>query len=177
MLRHSLRYPGLTLPPMDASVIGHGLCLTLPPAVAAAPDAADRLCHAVEQAAGFRAGDPEAMRLAVHEALANAVLHGCLGLASAPRSSREGCEAYAAALAARLADPLYADALIDIGSHWTTHGILVSIADPGPGYDPAATVGGGPAGTSGRGLALIRAFANDVIIDEGGRHISLWFDR
>jgi serine/threonine-protein kinase RsbW len=92
-----------------------------------------------------------AIALAVQEALANAVVHGCQGDASKTVS----CE-------------LSSD---------ESGRVLIVVADPGPGFDFAALPQ--PASQDayndhGRGVFLIRQLMDEVSFDRGGSIIQMW---
>lgn len=91
-----------------------------------------------------------AVRIAVEEAMANAVLHGHRG---------------------------EQDELIDL--HWTICGLQVAmtVSDCGRGYDASAvpdpTADENLTLPSGRGLAMIQAFMTTVCVSDGGRTIGM----
>ena len=91
-----------------------------------------------------------AVRIAVEEAMANAVLHGHHG---------------------------DQDQLIEI--HWTicSSQVAMSVSDDGRGYDTSAvpdpTADENLTLPSGRGLAMIKAFMTTVRVSDGGRKIGM----
>jgi serine/threonine-protein kinase RsbW len=90
--------------------------------------------------------------LAVQEALANAVVHGCEGDASKTiRCSLNG----------------------DGKGH-----IVISVTDPGPGFKPEAVPDPkrteGLYGDHGRGVYLIRQLMDEVQFERGGAEIKMW---
>ena len=114
--------------------------LTLPPSVEHVA-----LCRSVAEGAGAAAGlDPDAiadLRIAVSEAVANAVVHGC---AQRQRPVEVVVEALPGA-------------------------VVVEVADPGAGFDPAAQ----PAPRAeelpedGLGLVLLRNLADELEVRRG----------
>jgi serine/threonine-protein kinase RsbW len=93
----------------------------------------------------------EAIGLAVQEALANAVVHGCRSDLSKTVSCELSCD--------------------DRGR------ILVVVADPGPGFDFADSLR--PASQDvysdhGRGIFLIRQLMDEVSFERGGSVIHMW---
>jgi serine/threonine-protein kinase RsbW len=96
----------------------------------------------------------QAIGLAVQEALANAVVHGCRSDPSKTISCELSCD--------------------DRGR------ILVVVADPGPGFDflgsrrPVGTVGEDVYSDHGRGVFLIRQLMDEVSFERGGSVIQMW---
>lgn len=91
------------------------------------------------------------VRLAIDEALTNAVVHGCK---KNPDQKVQCCVA------------------CDEG-----RGILIVVRDPGPGFDPASipspTVGENIFATHGRGIFLINQIADEVRFERGGAEIRI----
>ncbi len=112
---------------------------------------------------------------AVHEAVLNAVLHGNLALANEGRDHAAGGDEFAAAMAARLADPALAARRCEIRIRWTAAAVLVRITDQGAGF--AAPVPSDPALPWGRGIPVIKALATRCRWVRGGRSLMLRFAR
>lgn len=141
----------------------------------AAEDFAGLLCATIMAHAG-PPRDRDGMHLAVHEAIANAVQHGCLELGSTLRQTSADHCAFASAMMDRLSMPGYGDRQIIIATRWLDPFITVSIRDPGPGYqERPSTPSAGAEAKSGRGLSLIRKLADEVEIGLGGRCITMRF--
>ncbi len=91
------------------------------------------------------------IELALNEALANAVVHGCK---KDPTKLVECC--------------VMAD------EH---HGLLIIVRDPGPGFDPGAipnpVMGENVFATHGRGIFLINQLMDEVSFDRGGAEIRM----
>lgn len=89
------------------------------------------------------------IELALQEALANAVLHGCKGNPDRKVRVQAGC------------DP--------------ARGMIVVVRDPGSGFDPASvpcpTVGERLYSGSGRGIFLINQLMDEVRFERGGTEI------
>lgn len=149
--------------------------LTLTARAAMVSDIAETLCGTIERHLGAVAANPQAMRLAVHEAVANAVQHGCLELPSPLRATAAGQPAYAAALRDRLADPLYGGRPITIEAEQETANLRVTVTDSGPGYTPRAPGRTDGTATSGRGLPLITLLAEKTAVEDRGRRLVMWF--
>ena len=109
--------------------------------------------------------------LVVAEAVANAVIHGNLGIQSDLRGTREGLAAFSALMATRLAEPERAARRVEICAFQADGGLTLTVSDQGEGFDldaqlrrPIET-----AARNGRGLALIRKVAGAVGGEDGGR--------
>jgi anti-sigma regulatory factor (Ser/Thr protein kinase) len=98
-------------------------------------------------------GDIEEMDIliAVQEALANAVLHGCQN------------------------DPsktIHCSVVIDPSA------FTITIRDPGPGFDVEAATQAAESGsnttTSGRGILMMRSLMDEVVYRNGGSEVQLW---
>jgi anti-sigma regulatory factor (Ser/Thr protein kinase) len=128
------------------------------------------LCGACPEARGER------LRVALQEALSNAIVHGSLELP--PDLKERGDRVFAGALAERTADPRYADRLVDIEVVYNGHRCDWVLTQEGRGFDvervfgrPDLANGNGPAG--GRGMLLMWAFVDEVQFGCGGRQVTL----
>lgn len=120
----------------------------------------------------------DAIELAVHEAVVNGLLHGNLEIGSGDRQSLEGLRRFGEMLSAQLQDPSLASRRIEVTAVVSDHEVELSVIDSGPGYEPESLAGDESAERkSGRGLQLIRHFAQAVEISEGGRKLSMRFAR
>jgi hypothetical protein len=112
----------------------------------------------------------EALATSLAEALANAVLHGNLGLPAVERRDLDGFAALAETAARRLAEPRRAGLRIEVRARREEpRSFTVEVADEGRGYVPAV------AERPGSGLSLIRALADAVELLDGGRRIRMRF--
>ena len=113
------------------------------------PAARDSVMEFVRQ---YCSGEPEEIDilLALHEALANAVLHGCQNDASKTIHCRVEVDPSA---------------------------LTIVISDPGPGFDPQAATQSTEAGTnttqSGRGICMMRSLMDEVSYRNGGSEVRL----
>jgi serine/threonine-protein kinase RsbW len=130
------------------------LILRLDTTVAAAfddvRDLIDRIMDTVTEM-GCAAGKEDAVRLALEEALMNALVHGC---EENPGKTIQCCVAC---------------------DH--ERGILIIIRDPGPGFDPASVpspiVGKNLFSEHGRGIFLINQMVDEVCFERGGTEIHM----
>ncbi|MCP4903234.1 MAG: ATP-binding protein [bacterium] len=132
----------------DAEQLELKLELTFKGCVDAIPPAVSRIMEVVKD--GGCAGDKEfEIEVALNEALANAVRHGCGDNPQTNVQVLVACE--------------------------LAHGLLIVVRDPGSGFDPQGvpnpTVGENVFATSGRGIFLINQLMDDVRFERGGTEI------
>lgn len=124
--------------------------VTVPGDVKAIGPAVEKIMANVREMA-CAGGKEFEIELALNEALANAVIHGC---ARDPEQSVQVCAA---------CDP--------------TRGILIVVRDPGPGFDPSQVpspvVGAQIYSEGGRGIYLINQLMDDVQFARGGTEIRM----
>ena len=128
----------------------------------------------IDQGAALR------MKLAVQEAVVNALEHGNLELKSEWKEEidEEGRDRFFAIRKERLADPQYADRTIKIGSWFDGARFEVTIADQGKGFlngsfgQKRAQPSGGPM-CSGRGLAMMSNAVDEVRFGANGSEVTL----
>lgn len=120
----------------------------------------------------------DVIAMAIHEALVNALDHGNLELDSSLKGDlirRE--DAYAQLRAQRLADPHYAERLLEVRLALDTERYELEISDEGPGFDTSrlAPEGGAPdmASHCGRGLPLIQMVMDEVHFNEKGNQVRM----
>jgi serine/threonine-protein kinase RsbW len=118
--------------------------------VEAIPPFVDGLMSIV-QSLGCAAGREREVEVALIEALANAVQHGCK---NDPNKKVEVCVACD-----------------------DSRGLLIVIRDPGPGFDPSSipnpVVGQNLFSTHGRGIFLINQLVDEVHYEKGGTEIHM----
>ena len=149
----------------------HGLCLSLTAASAASPGIVSQIVAALRRRfAGQR--DWAAVEICIAEALANAIIHGSLGIKSGSRDLKAGLDVFSREVEEGLRDPKRAVMRVEVTVVPLTDGRLeIAVSDRGVGFDLErklkSTV---PRGAkSGRGLALIRKLAQDVTSRDNGR--------
>ena len=105
----------------------------------------------IVKSVGCATGREQEVEVAVIEALANAVVHGCQ---NDPNKKVECCVACDA-----------------------SRGVLIVIRDPGPGFDPSGipspVVGQNLFSTHGRGVFLINQLVDEVHYEKGGTEIHM----
>ena len=131
---------------------------------------------------GFaKAANVDVIAMAFHEALVNALEHGCLEMDSGLKADLFASEdPYAANLQERLADPRYAHRQIDVTMHATTERYEVTITDQGPGFDTSRVSEITDVNLNkqcGRGLAMIQLVMDEVRHNAKGNQIRLVLNR
>ncbi len=153
-----------------------GLALLLTARAAWHPNLAGTVAEAASRRWSALAARRADLRLALHEALANAVLHGSLGVDPALRDRADGLKAHARAVRAALEDPVLGarPVLATVLAEAETQACVMGVSDTGSGFvPPPAAAHAMPASraTRGRGLALIRTLCDQVRWRDGGRVI------
>lgn len=116
--------------------------------------------HWTAQAAG--------MERAVHELVANALVHGNLEVPS-PRHGMDGFDAYCNALDRALADPARRRRRVEISAAMIGDTLEVAIRDQGPGYQFCRIIEPGEEPEPRQhGLAIAAAVA-ELTVEDGGR--------
>jgi serine/threonine-protein kinase RsbW len=105
----------------------------------------------IVQSVGCAAGREREVEVALIEALANAVLHGCKNDPTKMIEVCVGCD--------------------------ESRGLLIVIRDPGPGFDPSSipnpVIGQNLFSTHGRGIFLINQLVDEVHYEKGGTEIHM----
>ncbi|MEI8397200.1 MAG: ATP-binding protein [Rhodospirillaceae bacterium] len=117
------------------------------------------------------------IELCLQEAVANAIIHGNLGIPSTAKDHPEGYRVFSQLVNERLRDPLLRSRRIELFARRVGLALVISVLDQGSGFDQAGLpreVNGSK--RSGRGFVFMRALANDVTVSDGGRCTSLRFD-
>jgi sigma-B regulation protein RsbU (phosphoserine phosphatase) len=156
----------------------NGLYMALSTATAYSLAPAHLFCKVLAERFNIREELRDTIELAVHEAVLNGLLHGNLEINSGDRQTLEGFREYCEAVETQLQDPSFAVRCIEVSAVAFETSIELAVVDNGPGYDAAnLDVGDDLQRKSGRGLQLIRHFAEEVQIGEGGRRLSMRFAR
>jgi CheY-like chemotaxis protein len=113
--------------------------------------------------------------VALREALANAILHGNLGLSSALKE--DDAVAHDTLVRERRKESPYRERRVRVDVSETDDEMTFVVSDDGPGFDPSTlpdpTDPANLERTTGRGLFLIRTFMDDVTHTDGGRTITM----
>jgi anti-sigma regulatory factor (Ser/Thr protein kinase) len=126
------------------------LTMTIPADPAAIPTVTDGVIHVLQEK-GWPEADVMAVELALQEAVANAIRHGCAGDAS---------------------KELQCSVTVD-----TSGEVVITVRDSGTGFDPAKVANPlDPANllkSSGRGIFLISGLMDSVEFADGGRELQM----
>lgn len=119
--------------------------------------------------------------VALHEALSNAMVHGNLEISS--ELKERGDNAFAETLARRIADPAYAERVVEVVIDCNQERCRWIITDEGKGFDVDAVLRRSESDdpeillASGRGILIMRSFLNEVRWELGGRRLVLTLQR
>ncbi|MDQ2105944.1 ATP-binding protein [Azospirillum isscasi] len=117
------------------------------------------------------------IELCLHEAIANAIVHGNLEIPSATKDQPDGYRLFSRLLRERLGDGAVRQRRIDIFARWTSEGLTIAVVDQGNGFDTTALPQDTDSGAhSGRGFLFMRALARRINVTDGGRCTLLQFD-
>ena len=152
----------------------YGLQLLVSAATAYSTNVAQHFCQALSERNGEGRAVSTAQALAVHEAVANATIHGALGVDSFSRHRTSEFADYCDQLHMRLADPAYRDRRVWLSARWSDS-CEVIVQDQGEGYTSVDHDETTPYATAIRGLELIRRYADSVDVSDGGRRLSMSF--
>ncbi|MCG5239289.1 ATP-binding protein [Azospirillum doebereinerae] len=160
-----------------APAVEPGFYLSLTTGTAYGLQCAVLVCDELARRGGLPDGRRSNVELCLHEAIANAIVHGNLGIPSAAKSQPDGYRLFGRLLRERLGDPAAIRRRIDIFCRWSAAVLAVAVVDQGGGFDSAApvAVADGKA-QSGRGFLFMRALASGVTVTDGGRCTVLRFD-
>ncbi len=113
----------------------------------------------------------------LQEAVANAIIHGNLGISSTAKDHPEGFRVFSQLVNSRLGDPELRGRRVELFVRWSEAALDISVADQGAGFD-IACLPAEPSGRSrsGRGFVFMRALAGRVEVADGGRCTSLRFE-
>jgi len=140
----------LTRCEFDSSDLLVKLDLTLPGDIGALPPAIERIMAIIKEM-GCAAGREFEIKLALNEALINAIVHGSRNDPSKQIQCCVACD--------------------------HERGMIIVVRDPGPGFDPASIqsplVGQNIFATGGRGIYLINQLMDDVRFEKGGTEIHM----
>lgn len=156
---------------------GQGFFLSLTTATAFGAQSALAVCNALVERGVLGAEQRPSVELCLHEAIANAIVHGNLGIPSTTKDSAEGYRQFGQMVGERLRDPAVRARRVDLFVRWADRRLDLSVGDQGSGFDPAAVPEEPAKGArAGRGLIFMRSLATAMVISDGGRCTSLRFD-
>lgn len=170
---------GAALKPLLAELSRHGLMLSLTTATAYRLEAAQAFCDALAARTKADKKLRQAMELALHEAMVNAMVHGNLEIGSLPKDSLDDFVRFCESIETRLGDPRFGDRRVDVRAEWCGDFIELVVQDHGRGYDTTSVLRRPVAldQKSGRGLFLIKDLCETVAVADGGRRLAMTFRR
>jgi anti-sigma regulatory factor (Ser/Thr protein kinase) len=120
------------------------------------------------------------IRIPLHEAVTNAIIHGNLEVSSELKEQED--DAFSRAVAERSTDDRYASRTVEVVFDADAHRFQWMITDEGPGFDIAAKLAHADSGEvsfllSGRGITMMRALMDDVYYHQGGRSVIMTMQR
>lgn len=140
-----------------------------------AEDAASRVTRNLKRFA--EPGAAAAVRIAIREALFNAIEHGNLGLSFAEKSQAMAEDRYLELVRARRSAPEYSSRRVTIASVLNRREFAVRITDEGAGFDHRKRLDPDKLNDGleqhGRGLLMIRAAFDEVRYNERGNELTL----
>lgn len=162
---------------LGAPPVEPGFYLSLTTGTAYGMQCAALVCDELARRGALPAERRSNVELCLHEAIANAIVHGNLGISSETKNQPQGYRLFGELLRQRLGDPEAVRRRLDIFCRWTAGTLVVAVVDQGAGFEPApaATATDGKA-LAGRGFVFMRALADRVTVTDRGRCTLLQFD-
>ncbi len=120
--------------------------------------------------------DEEAVATALHEAIANAAIHGNLGITAAAADGLDPAFSLSERIEAALADPVLAGRPLVIAALRQGPRLMLTVRDCGNGFAPERIMVPSSGRPHGRGIQLMRALASSVHFQLGGRECCLVFN-
>ncbi|GHU00297.1 hypothetical protein FACS1894186_0510 [Alphaproteobacteria bacterium] len=168
-------FPVIDGSPLPREYGDNAMVLILSTATAYESDAADAVSSALAAACGQNREFLNNLRYALHETLANAIVHGNLGISSNLRVSLARMKEFSDLLGRRLADPEYAARPVMIAAFWDSGRLTVSVRDAGDGFEVKPLEKPNAYRKTGRGFSMISAHSDTMAVEDGGRRIVLTY--
>jgi anti-sigma regulatory factor (Ser/Thr protein kinase) len=136
------------------------------------------VCEALLERGVVPASRRAHIELCLHEAVANGLIHGNLGVDSGWKDGPDGYRIFNQMISERLHHPQTSRRRLDCFVRWTDTMVFVSVCDDGDGFDVAVIPDEADRNArSGRGFMFMRALSDGVDIGAGERCITLRFQR
>jgi anti-sigma regulatory factor (Ser/Thr protein kinase) len=119
--------------------------------------------------------DAAAIETVLHEAVANAAIHGNLGVSATAERSSNAIECLAAAIDTSLQRPALAGRIVTIEATRHDDQLVLTVSDEGSGFATDRVGAPDAARPHGRGIMLMRQLAGSVVFRNGGRTVCLSF--
>ncbi|HYD30471.1 MAG TPA: ATP-binding protein [Azospirillaceae bacterium] len=150
--------------------------LSLTTATAMGMRSAVLVCDALHERGVLSKARRPNIELCLHEAVANALVHGNLGVPSSVKAQPEGYKLFSQLIHDRLEDAAARRRRVEIFARWDDESLVLGVADQGGGFDlaclPAKNDENAP---SGRGFLFMRELTTSVNVTDGGRCTSMCF--
>jgi len=121
----------------------------------------------------------DSAQLAIHEALANAVIHGNFGISGGNATTPDAFREQGLLITSRLSDPAFSNLPVTLSAHVNSQGLEISVQDCGSGFSAAQSDYSGsdipPSAKKGRGLSLMQASSDELRHEDNGRRVVLFF--
>lgn len=130
--------------------------------------------HALQALTGMPDDMAMDVEVALHEAVANAIVHGNLGIASEGRDTPAGLAAFCRQMSERLSDPASGRRAVVMEAWWSKRRVLIGVTDEGDGFelDPPGDAG---EAAHGRGIVIMRAISQGIAWNQRRRRLVLSF--
>jgi len=119
--------------------------------------------------------------LALHEALANAIIHGNLAIAGGNAETAEDFKNQGRLIVERLGTPSYGNLPVTLSAVRVPEGITITVQDCGSGFKAPASPQDsddqdvGVLAKRGRGIGLIRLSSDSMFHEDNGRRLILFY--
>lgn len=162
---------------LGAPPVEHGFYLSLTTGTAYGMQCAVLVCDELARRGVLRPERRGNIELCLHEAIANAIVHGNMGIPSSAKEQPEGYRLFGQLLKERLGDHDVRQRRLDIFARWAGDSLNIAVVDQGGGFDTSALPEQADGNAhSGRGFLFMRALAKRVSVTDGGRCTVLHFD-
>lgn len=162
---------------LGAPALGRSFYLSLTTGTAMNVQPAALICDALADSGVLSSERRSQVELCLHEAVANGVMHGNLGVSSTAKDQPGGYRLFSQLLNERLREPARRRRRIDVFTRWNDDELTISVADEGDGFDVSnLRLQPDSQARSGRGFLFMRALSDGLSIGDGGRCTTLRFD-
>lgn len=140
-------------------------------------DAAKTFVNSLIRRGIFNKEAKDVIRISLHEAMVNALIHGNLELGSKNRNTAYNLEKYFLEVENRIKANSYKARGIEIITTWDDKSLKIRIINDGDGFQESVlSTFPDMASKSGKGLFLIAMIADSCVIEGNGREISISFE-
>ncbi|CAK0760121.1 serine/threonine-protein kinase RsbW [Azospirillaceae bacterium] len=160
----------------EAPLLTNGFMLSLTTATAYRLQSPVLLCDALIQREVLSLERRSVVELCLHEAVANAIIHGNLEISSSAKDHPEGHRVFSQMVNEQLRKPELCRRRVTLFASWNEDGLEVGVIDQGLGFNVSALpTSANNNARSGRGFIFMKALASSVRVSNGGRCTTLRF--